>query len=159
MAIGRRNFLGMLGAAVAAPLIPMVAPAAGYSRATYELAIGHAKRFPLVSVSGMSKRIGILAPQAEAIISEMSSEGIVGVINPTRPGTVRASSNIFTNDVWGIKKTSKPRPTEVASKAKSRQHKMQAKSATVDANIDLMLAHLRELSVSRGMTLHPRCFA
>jgi hypothetical protein len=152
----RRNFLGMLGAAIAAPMMPMATSAAGYSRTTYELAIAHAKKYPLVSVSGMSKRIGISTPEANAIINKMSSEGMLGVINPTRPGTVRASSKIFVNNVYPIRPTSEARAQEPAPK--SEPHRIRAASQDTNANIDLMLAHLRGLCVQRGMTLSARCY-
>jgi len=114
--------------------MPALGSAAGYTRTTYELAIAHAKKYPLVSVGGLSKRIGIATPQAEAIIKQMSSEGMLGVLNPTRPGTVKATSKICTKDVWGLRRTSEPRAVQ-ADKPKARDSK-----ATTEPNISAMFA-------------------
>lgn len=149
----RRQFLSMFGAAAAAPLMPALGSAAGYTRTTYELAIAHAKKYPLVSVGGLSKRIGIATPQAEAIIKQMSSEGLLGILNPTRPGTVKATSKICTKDVWGLRRTSEPRAVQ-ADKAQAQDRRSSA-----EPNISAMFAHLHKLSTSCGMTLSPRCFS
>jgi len=70
MTMKRRSFLGLFGAAVAAPAIPMAAPA-GYSSAAYKVAMAHAKRFPVISVAGLSKRGDLSMTQAEALIKEL----------------------------------------------------------------------------------------
>ena len=149
----RRSFLRMFGAAVAAPMMPALGSAAGYSRTSYDLAILHAKKYPLVSVSGLSKRIGIAKPQAEAIIKKMSSEGLLGVLNPTRPGTVKASSKIFVNPNAGLARAFEKR--QVQTKAAQRPKVTQQAEAKVSA----MFAHLHQLSREAGMTLSPRCFS
>ena len=149
----RRSFLRMIGAAVAAPMMPALGSAGGISRTTYDLAILHAKKFPLVSVGGLSKRIGIAKPQAEAIIKKMSSDGLLGVLNPTRPGTVKASSKIFVNPNVGLAKAYERRQ----SHAKSAKDQKAARHA--QPNVSAMFAHLHKLSTACGMTLSPRCFS
>ncbi len=147
----RRSFLRLIGSAIAAPMIPAVGSASGYSRTSYELAIAHAKRFPLVSVTGMSKHIGISTAQADAIVRQMSSEGLLGVLNPTRPGTVRASSRIFTNDIWGLKRTSQKRPDQ-ARKTQERNAQKQAQP-----KVSALFAHLHDICTQNGLILSPRC--
>ena len=149
----RRSFLRMIGAAVAAPMMPTVGAAAGSSSSAYELAILHAKKFPLVSVSGLSKRIGIAKPQAEAIISRMSSEGLLGVLNPTRPGTVRAASKIFVNPNAALAEGYRQRQT------RGKAVQKQGSASQAQKNVSAMFAHLHKLSTARGMTLSPRCFS
>jgi hypothetical protein len=68
----------------------MAAPSAGFSRASYGLAMAHARKYPLVSVRGLVNRLGLSAPEAKAIITRMSSDGVLGGIAPTRPGTICA---------------------------------------------------------------------
>lgn len=153
MSMKRRSFLTMLGAAVAAPLTPAIGSAAGYSRTTYDLAILHAKKFPLVSVGGLSKRIGIATPQAEAIIKQMSSEGLLGVLNPTRPGTVKASSKIFVNPNAGLAKAYERRQTHTKTVRDETAHTQS------QPKVSVMFEHLHKLCASNGMTLSPRCLS
>jgi hypothetical protein len=144
----------MIGAAVAAPMMPALGSAGGISGTTYDLAILHAKKFPLVSVGGLSKRIGIGKSQAEAIIEKMSSDGLLGALNPTRPGTVKASSKIFVNPNAGLARAYERRQAKT-SKAKQDQRVNGETSPQVSA----MFAHLHQLSTACGMTLSPRCFS
>lgn len=150
----RRSFLRMIGAAVAAPMMPAIGSAGGFSSTTYDLAILHAKKFPLVSVGGLSKRIGIGKPQAEAIIEKMSSDGLLGALNPTRPGTVKASSKIFVNPNAGLAKAYERRQAK-AAKAKQDQRVQRETQPQVSA----MFAHLHQLCTAQGMGLSPRCFS
>ena len=162
MNLRRRNFLGLIGAAAAAPLMPMGASAAGYSRAGYAAAIAHAKRYPLVTVSGMAKRTGLPVKEVEAIVGRMSSEGMLGMLNPTRPGTIRASSKIFTKDVYGLVRTSQPRPaarTTQAEPQKTQPKPQAAQAQPVTDHADALMAHLHQLCRSYGMALAPRCAA
>jgi hypothetical protein len=156
MTLRRRNFLGLFGAAIAAPLIPVAAPAAGFSQSAYGLAIVHAQKYPLVSVRGLVTRLGMSKTQANAVIRQMSSEGLLGALNPTRPGTVHAASKIDTNPVWSsasaklAKSKMKANPNSGSSSSLA-----QAKARYTDVDLSDMLAHLRGLCVSNGMTLSP----
>lgn len=155
MAMKRRSFLTMLGAVAAAPFVPATAvPAAGYSRASFGLAVAHAQKYPLLSVGGMAKQIGVTPVEARAIITEMSRDGMVKLLGPASRGRVLAASNILTNDPWGFARTSQPRRESAASKEQGHR----TERAGRDKPFDPMLAYLHDLCRSRGMTLHPRCF-
>ncbi|MCO4848258.1 MAG: hypothetical protein KC448_09840 [Yoonia sp.] len=158
MTLRRRNFLGLFGAAIAAPMIPVAAPAAGFSRTTYELAIAHAQKYPQVSVRGLVARLGMSNTQANAVITQMSSDGVLGVLNPTRPGTVHAASKVYTNPVWS-RASAKLADPKVRANPKPDYTSQSAQAKTRYADVDLsdMLAHLRGLCVSKGMTLSPLC--
>ena len=151
MQLRRRNFLGLIGAAAAAPLMPMGVSAAGASHRAYDLAVAHAQRFPTVSVSGMSKLIGIPRSEAQALIKQMSQEGLVGALDPTRPGTIRASSNIVRRDALGVTRRSKVRS--------NRAEVQRQQPITMARPVDPLRAHLYDLCQSRGYSLSERCFA
>lgn len=158
MTLRRRNFLGLFGAVIAAPLIPVAAPAAGFSQSAYGLAIAHAQKYPLVSVRGLVARLGTSKTQANAVIRQMSAEGLLGALNPTRPGTVHAASKIYTNPVWSgaSAKLAKSR-MKAKPKSGSSSSSTQAKARYADVDLSDMLAHLRGLCVSNRMTLSPLC--
>lgn len=149
----RRKFLQMLGMAVSAPVWPSVGGAASYAQSSYELAILHAKKFPLVSVGGLSKRLGIAKPQAEAIIEKLSADGLLGVLNPTRPGTVKAASKIFVNPHAGLAQAYSQR------QVRAKVAKEQMQDTAQPANVSALFAHLHRLCRKSGMTLSSRCFS
>jgi hypothetical protein len=129
----------------------MAAPAAGYSKATYGVALAHAKKFPFVSVRGLSARAGVTGSQAEAILARLSSDGVLGSVQNTRPGAGHAVSKVFENQTLV--------PMRMSSRAAAPKAKRWARTTqTTHADIDLMMAHLRDLCTSRGMTLSPRCY-
>ena len=165
MTMKRRSFLGMFGAVVAAPAIPMAAPA-GYSSAAYKVAMAHAQKFPVISVAGLSKRGGLSMTQAEALIKELATHGKVKLVGPSASGRVRAASKVYTKDAWGVVRTSEPRDIQrVQRRKEAQQHKAQKtkqqaqKVQQPKAEIAPWLAHLHDLCRAQGMALSPRCFA
>ena len=117
----RRGFLGLLGAAVAAPLVPAQAG----SRALFDYAVSHAKTFPVISVGGLSKRGGMTIAQAEEMMRELASRGMVRMVTPSRGGAPRAASKILVGDHWGIGRTRQPRHVGPAKST----HETQARTA------------------------------
>lgn len=158
MTMRRRSFLGMFGAAVAAPALPMAMPVAGVSQASYGLAAAHAQKYPLVSVMGLTKRIGLSPAQAQAVIQKMSAEGVLGAVNPLRPGGAHAVSNVCTNDAWRGVLVNQPKPIAKAD-FKTGSSVKPAKPRKGFGEVDLidMFAHLHDMCLSRGMTLSPKC--
>ena len=163
----RRGFLTMLGGVIAAPAIPMAAPA-GYSSTAYKIAMAHAKKFPVISVAGMSKRCDLSATQAEALIKELATQGKVKLVGPSVNGKVRAASKIYTKDAWGIARTAEPRDAQREARRSKYEAGEQAKPVEAEtpqlnkaAQVDVApwLAHLHDLCRAQGMTLSPRCFA
>ena len=147
----RRGFLGLLGAAVATPLLPAMPAAqaaASYNRYTYGLAVFHARTRAHVSARGIAHCLKVSVPQAEAMISEMATNGLV---KPVFGGpNMRAVSNILKPDAWGLDKAARK------ARAKVREaRKFDAGRAR--GGFDPMIAHLRGICVDYGMTLHPRC--
>ena len=103
MTMKRRGFLKMLGAAVAAPALPAVssAPAAAaYNRYMYGLAVFHARTRAHVSARGIAYCLKVSTAQAEAMISEMTKNGLVKPVFGAG-SNVRAVSNILNTDTWG----------------------------------------------------------
>ena len=139
----RRNFIGLIGAAIAAPALPMAAPAAGYSRVTYGLAVLHARTRAHVSARGLSYCLKVNAAQAEAMVAEMSAKGLV---RPIAGGSVRAVSNILNPGVWGTVGASTAKPI-------TQQPKVNLRLQSQNVDLSTMMAHLHKLCRSRGMVV------
>lgn len=151
----RRGFLTIIGGAVTAPFLPAVAaaPAGG----AFQVAVAHAQKYPVISVSGLSKRGNLSVAQAEQMIQRLAREGMVKLVGPSRNGSVRAASKIMINDPWGLARTSQPRPQVQTNKPRQSANAAQGRSTAGD--IPPWLAHLHDLCRTQGMALHPRCFA
>ncbi|MEY1554172.1 hypothetical protein AB3Y40_00925 [Yoonia sp. R2331] len=150
----RRGFLGMFGAAIAAPIMPAmggtVATAATYNRYTFGLAVFHARTRAHVSARGLAYCLKVTVPQAEAMIGEMSAKGMVRPVLGAAGGHVRAVSNILTPDAWGLERT--------ARQARARARQKRLAEARGDApESSAMMAHLHRMCVDYGLTLSPRC--
>lgn len=147
----RRNFLGLIGATVAAPFLPAGAGmattpvAAAYNRYTFGLAVFHARTRAHVSARGLAHCLRVSLPQAEAMIAEMSGKGLVTPVLGGPAGKVRAVSNILKDDVWGLKRTAqrnqsaRQRSNRVARDADHQRPKG-------GADLSLFVAHLRGLA-------------
>ena len=155
MSMKRRGFLGLLGAAVTAPLMPAVGAAAP-ARSAFAVAVAHAERFPVISAGGLSKHGNMTIAQADALIKRLGREGVVKLVGPSRSGAVRAASRVFKNDHWGLGRTARERQA-ATQKAKAEQPPAEPEAA--EQQIAPWLAHLHDLCRQQGMTLSPRCFA
>lgn len=157
MTLRRRGFLGMLGAAIAAPAIPVAAPSVGFSRASYGLALVHAQTYPLVSVRGLVNRLGVSQSQATAILRKMSADGVLGVVAPTRPGTLFASSKVYSGRAATAAATKfvpkgKAKPAQGPKLRKiSVPQPKQARKLSYDFDLSKMMAHLHGLAVPSGV--------
>lgn len=156
MSMKRRGFLGMLGAVLSVPALPSVALAKAPGSA-FKAAILHAQKFPVISVAGLANRGGLSTVQAEAMIKELAARDMVKLVGPSKSGSVRAASKILTHDPWGLGRTSQSQKS--VTKPESRQAHRSADENTQSLLVEPWLAHLRQLCVDRGMTLHLRCFA
>jgi len=136
----RRSFIGMIGAALAVPTMPIAAPSVGYSRATYGLAVLHARTRAHVSARGLAYCLKVSAAQAEAMVAEMSAKGLV---RPLAGGSVRAVSNILNPGVWG---------TAGVSAKPATRHQIKLPQ-TPKTDLSAMMAHLHKLCRSRGMVV------
>jgi len=148
----RRGFLQLLGAAATAPLLPTatLAQAAGYNRYQYGLAVFHARTRAHVSARGIAFRLKVSIPQAEAMIGEMVDKGLV---KPVFGGpNVRAVSNILKPDAWGLDAHARKMR---AAERKAKHLQADATQMQADGLSDF-LAHLRQICVKQGMSLHPR---
>jgi hypothetical protein len=146
MTLKRRSFLAVFGAAIPAPALPMAAPthaSAAYSRYMYGLAVFHARTRAYVSARGLK----VSQSQAKAMIAEMTTSRLVKPVGLSG-GNVRAVSNIRKPDAWGLNQAARNQRS-VTSKAKH--------AAKRDLSISALMAHVRKICLSHGMTLHPRC--
>jgi hypothetical protein len=146
MTLKRRSFLAVFGAAIAAPALPMAAPthaSAAYSRYMYGLAVFHARTRAYVSARGLK----VSQSQAKAMIAEMTTSRLVKPVGLSG-GNVRAVSNIRKPDAWGLNQAARNQRS-VTGKAKH--------AAKRDLSISALMAHVRKICLSHGMTLHPRC--
>lgn len=96
----RRSFLTLIGAAVATPVLPAVAPAASYSRLTFGTAVLHARTRAHVSARGLSWCLKVPMAQAEAMMAEMATRGMITPIGMGRK--MRAVSNILQPQAWHV---------------------------------------------------------
>ncbi len=155
----RRGFLALLGGAIAAPLVPSMggaATVASYNRYTYGLAVFHARTRAHVSARGLSHCLKVSLPQAEAMITEMSTNGLVRPVLGASGGHVRAVSNILKPDMWGLERS--------ARQARSARRRARLEGRTGDhqaARVDTsaMMAHLHQICRDYGLALSPRCGA
>ena len=150
----RRSFLSMFSAAAVAPALPSLAAGAP-SRAMMGLATAHARKYPYVSVLGLSHRIGVTPKQAQALLTEMADEGIIHAlkVNGTRP--IYAGSKVYVAPEGSLIQRAQAQRTKQANARKLRQsarHTASKDGFTVD--ISGLMAHLRALCADRGMTVH-----
>lgn len=131
----RRHFLRLLGAATAAPLMPLPAIAAAqpaaYSPAALHAAILHAQSSSHVSAWGLSRLLDVTTAQADALMSDMAQRGILSPVTGLRSTSRWASSRIH-------------KPMFAKTTRAKRQSRLQAQQT--EANIDLLMAHLRAIS-------------
>ena len=146
----RRGFLGLIGAALATPLMPtMGAAGAGYSRATYGMAVLHARTRHHVSARGLAHCLKVSTPQAKAMLGEMASSGLVKPITGGAGVHVRAVSNILQPTAAGL--------TQGAKAKRDRAGQQTQDPQTAPSNLNALMAHLHHMCVDNGITLHPRC--
>ena len=147
----RRGFLSMVSAAAVAPVLPAIsAPAvsATYSRYMFGLAVFHARTRAHVSAAGIAFRLKITTVQAEAMIAEMATKGMVTPVLG-KPGAVRAVSNIVKPGIW-----------DVTNSASSSPHRTKDALHSSDiAQTRSMITHLRTLCAGQGIPLAPHCLA
>jgi len=82
--------MGLFGAAVAAPALPLASPAISAKAAG--LAAAHAQKYPFVSVIGLSNSIGVSTAQAESLLLSLSRKGLVGQVQTCASGAIHAGS-------------------------------------------------------------------
>ena len=149
MQMKRRGFLTMFGATIAAPALPMAAPApvaATYSRYMYGLAVFHARTRAHVSARGLALGLRVSQAQAAAMIAEMSASGLV---KPVGLNGVRAVSNILKPDAWGLSKA--------AAKQRAELRKSKRNARKDEPDLSPLLAHLHQICRKAGHTVHVRC--
>ncbi|MCO4848257.1 MAG: hypothetical protein KC448_09835 [Yoonia sp.] len=151
----RRNFMGLFGAAIAAPLMPLPAlgNAAGevYAKSAMHGAILHAQARVSFSVWGLAKTLGVSVAQAETLMGDMAKRGILGPLQGTTHGGRWATSNILQKEMLGA--------VQAAKKAHQSATHQTSQKHYAEPDLGQLLAHLRGLCEKQGMTLHPRCAA
>lgn len=137
----RRNFLRMFGAAAAAPALPAMAAGAApvaYSQATLHAAIHHAQARVSFSVWGLAQQLGIPVGQAETLMTDMASRGILGPIQGTTFGGRWATSNILRQEMLAARTATELR--------KLGQGPTEGRLGGVKADLSKMMTHLRNMA-------------
>lgn len=151
----RRGFLGLFGAAIAAPMMPLPAlgnvAGAAYSKSAMHGAIMHAQSRVSFSVWGLAKSVGVSTLQAEALMGDMAKRGILGPLQGTTHGGRWATSNILQKEMLGA--------VQAAKKAHQSASHQTSQKSYAEPDLGRLLAHLRGLCEKQGMTLSPRCAA
>lgn len=154
MTLKRRSFLAMLGAAAATPALPGGAPV--LSARVKALAAAHARKYPFVSVIGLSKRVGVTTAEAEGLLAHLSQRGMVGPVRAAATGPVSAASNLFRpapSLAYAAQARAAARQATIAQAARQRAKAMLTSGPARD-----WLHHLRRLCVQNGIELHPRAY-
>lgn len=103
MAIKRRSFLGILGGAVAAPVLPTPvlakATPAAFSQTAVHAAIYHAQSRAVFSVWGLAKAANLSLDQATAVMEHLAERGILGPLQGATHGGRWASSKILQSEM------------------------------------------------------------
>jgi hypothetical protein len=157
MAMKRRSFLTMLGAAVAAPAASL--GAAAMPANIGGLAATHAKTYPFVSATGLSRRLGLSISQAQQVLVDLSRKGIVGPVQSCNTGPIHAASKVFTPTSDSLIRLAQTR--EAARKAKAARALEAKAKAAPQMQVDLtgLLRRLHTLCAGHDMTLQPRALA
>ncbi|MEO9864875.1 MAG: hypothetical protein ABJO29_03210 [Yoonia sp.] len=153
MQMKRRGFLTMFGAAIAAPALPMAAPApaaAVYSRYMYGLAVFHARTRAHVSARGLALGLKVSTTQAEAMIAEMTANGLVKSVGFSG-GNVRAVSNILKPDAWGLDKAAR------TARSTARKAKQAARAMELESDLSPLTVHLHQICRKAGYAVHGLC--
>ena len=151
----RRKFLGMFGAAIAAPMAPlptMASSSAVYSRSALHAAIIHARTRVSFSVWGLATTLGVPVAQAEALMIDLAKRGTLGPIQGTTYGGRWATSNIMHHKTAIAAQ-------QAARRTVSPKSEPTTQSAKSEPDLSLLISHLRNICLDHGMTLHPRCAA
>ncbi|MEJ6399259.1 hypothetical protein [Yoonia sp. 208BN28-4] len=144
MTMKRRSFLTMLGAALAAPAMPAMGQ--GAARNLSAAVAAHARKYPLVSVIGLSRRVGVPMPEAEKLLLDLSRRGVVGPVHGCANGPISAASRVFRPVVpYAVRPVTQKKETQTTSR-----HSQPSRP------VNHMLHYLHDLCVQRGLTLSPR---
>ena len=146
----RRSFIGMLGAAVTAPALPMAAP--NLTPQIKALMATHVKKYPVITVLGISNRIGVPIEEAKVLLHELSRQGVVGQVHNGTHVYMRARSHVY-------------EPSQAAVKALEARRRLEAqhgprretlRSKRRYAISHDWLAHLRGICEKNDIPLQPR---
>ncbi|SLN30771.1 hypothetical protein PSJ8397_01402 [Pseudooctadecabacter jejudonensis] len=156
----RRGFLQLLGGAIAAPLVPNVAVGAAtkaaYPASALHAAIYHAQSRVNFSVFSLARQLGLDLDQAEALMGDMSSRGILGPLQGTTQPGRWARSKVWKRPFAGAAATGKviktARPSDL-----TRTAPQTGKSISFEVDLNSFLNYLRKMSQDQGLTLHPQC--
>ena len=152
----RRKFLSLIGAAAAAPLAPSFAAGSAaplYSRTAFSRAVMHARLKPHVSARGIAYRLKVSVPQAEAMIAEMASKGMVQPVLNGGGVHVRAMSSIVKPQAWGAGDAARRARSETATEGRAELTRAKPRAQAS------MMDHLCQMCRDYGMPLSPRALA
>ena len=151
----RRHFLSLVGAAAAAPALPAMSANALPAKLK-AMGLAHARKYPMVSVMGISRRMKIPQEQAQQMLTYLFDKGAIGKAGVQGTGITSAASRVF-----------RPVPHQVAV-SQMKQFKPKApvvedpvandQVAQVKASTD-WITHLRVICVQNGFDLSPRALA
>lgn len=143
----RRSFLSFLGAATVAPALPALGAAAP-SQAAVSLATAHARRYPYISVIGLSRRIGVSEVEAKGLMHELSRQGILGPLRNSGPRPIFAGSKVFTPAEGSLIKAAQEQRAKHAAQQETQWEQQRRINAQKRMRTDLtaMLTHLRDMA-------------
>lgn len=155
----RRGFLGILGGAIVAPLMPSAsfgaATKAAYPASALHAAIIHAQTRVNFSVFALAQQLGLQLGQAEALMGDMSKRGILGPLQGTTQSGRWARSHVLRCPLGHA--------AAVQKMAQTKHNTASAKPTKAkpfeDPDLSQFLAHLYDICRTAGIPLHPRCAA
>jgi 3-isopropylmalate/(R)-2-methylmalate dehydratase small subunit len=102
--VKRRGFLQLLGAALTAPLLPsqrlgaaagVASRTAAYPALAYKLAMDQARSRVSFSVFSLAKQLGLRVDQTEALLADLSKQGVLGPLQGTTQAGRWARSRVW----------------------------------------------------------------
>lgn len=134
----RRGFLSLLGAVMAAPALPSAATSLPVRLS--QLAATHARTYPCVSAVGLSRGLGVPMAQAQVLLRDLSSKGLVGPISHAGTGPIYAASAVYRPAASAVLKVAQLRPSMPQTHAVAND----------------WLAYVQDICVRNGFALQPR---
>jgi len=143
----RRRFLSLIGAATTAPLIPMPSLRAGaasvaaapYSKAALHGAIMHAQSSRYISAFGLTKLLKVSVAQADALMADLAGRGVIAPLSGAKASSRWAASRVHHPVFARV-------PRSGQHRANRRVDDRRLRTDPAQPDIDLLLAHLRDLS-------------
>ena len=130
----RRGFLQLMGSALTAPFLPALparaAPVAAYPAAAMTAALAQARNRLNFSVFALAQQLGLRLDQADALMADLSSKGVLGPIQGTTRAGRWARSTVWSHPAPSVAATGAARTKLTPSDTNIQNDAPQAQDST-----------------------------